>query len=222
MLTKLTNEVQLLALFYDPDCGRPQIRAPILADGYVCATETHRMIMINPERCVGEYKQGKLHILSALSEPNIDLTLTFAEIKSVLERISTQKEMKTVCPEVQCEDCEGDGEVKWTYVDRENYTHTEYYECPVCHGSGVSVPAKEVSTGRMIPPFDAVVGIHKRKFLAEHIQALCDAMELLCLDEIRYVSDNGSGGNVFILTDDIKVVIAPINTDKSCQWIKPK
>lgn len=216
-----TIEARLLALFYDPDYDlRPQICAPFLSDGCVCATETHRMIMINSEICVGEYKPYNLHVSKAIGT-NIDLTLTLAEIKSVLERISTQKEMKTIRPEVECKDCDGDGEVEWTYEDRDGYTHTEYYKCPVCNGSGVSTPAKEVPTGRMVPPDDALVGINKRKFIAEHIQALYDAVELLGLDEVRYVSDD-ERNNVFILTDDIKVIICSCVRGETKAWIKPK
>lgn len=222
MPTKLTNEAQLLALFYDPEYYlRPKMQTPFLSDGLVCATETHRLIMINPKICEQEYKPYNIHVSKVVPQSNIDLTLTFAEIKSVLERISTEKEMKTVSPEVKCEDCDGDGEVEWTYVDNHGYNHTEFYRCPICHGNGVSVPAKEVPTGRMIPPYGATVGIHKRQFMADNIQALCDAMELLGLDEIKYVSDDLKG-NVFILTDDIKVVIMPYMSGDAKAWIKPK
>ena len=60
-MNKEFDESALLALFYDSDYFREQIKAPFLSDGYVCATETHRLIMIKPEICKGDYKPNNLH-----------------------------------------------------------------------------------------------------------------------------------------------------------------
>lgn len=85
------NESALLALFYDSDHFREQIKAPFLSDGYVCATETHRLIMIKPEICNGDYKPNNLHVLKVLNPHNIDITLTLAKLKKAVGRVASEK-----------------------------------------------------------------------------------------------------------------------------------
>lgn len=216
------NEAALLALFYDSDHFREKIRAPFTSDGYVCATETHRLILIKPEICKGEYEPKNLHVLKILNPQNIDITLTLAKLKKAVGRVSKEKEMKTIRPAIECQDCEGDGEVEWSYEDKNGYTHNEYHSCPVCNGTGKSSPAIEEPTGRMIPAANASIGIYKNIFNAYHVLALCDAMELLGIDKCKYVASSNTGSNSFILTDEITVVICPCIADEPAVWVNRK
>lgn len=216
------DESALLALFYDSDHFRAQIQTPFLSDGYVCATETHRLILIKPEICKGEYKPNNMHVLKVLTPHNVDITLTLAKLKKAVERMSTVKEMKTIRPAIKCEDCDGDGEVEWSYEDKDGRTHEEYYTCPICHGSGNSSPAVEEPTGRMIPDANASIGIYENIFNAWNVLALCDAMELLGIDKVKYVASTITGGNTFILTDEITVVICPCIADTPSVWVNRK
>ncbi len=221
MPTKQFDESALLALFYDSAHYREQIQAPFLSDGFVCATETHRLIMIKPEICKGQYKPYNLHVLKVLNPHNIDITLTLAKLKKAVGRVSTEKEMKTVRPAIKCEDCDGDGEVEWSYEDKNGYTHEEYHTCPICNGSGNSSPAIEEPTGRMIPPQEAAIGIYEQVFNAYQVLALCNAMELLGIDKARYVASSPAGGNSFILTDEITVVLCPQISETEV-WVNRK
>lgn len=216
------DEAALLALFYDSDHFRAQIQTPFLSDGYVCATETHRLILIKPEICKGEYRPNNMHVLKVLTPHNVDITLTLAKLKKAVARMSTVKEMKTIRPAIKCEDCDGDGEVEWSYEDKDGRTHEEYYTCPICHGSGNSSPAVEEPTGRMIPDVNASIGIYENIFYAYNILALCDAMELLGIDKVKYVASTKTGGNTFILTDEITVVICSCIADTPSVWVNRK
>lgn len=90
-MNKEFDESALLALFYDSDYFREQIKAPFLSDGYVCATETHRLIMIKPEICKGDYKPNNLHVLKSLNPNNIDITLALASLKETyIKTFATQ------------------------------------------------------------------------------------------------------------------------------------
>ena len=203
----IEQEKELLALFYDSD--HLYIRTPFLSDGYVCATDTHRLILIKPEICKGEYKPNNLHVLKTLNPQNIDITLTLAKLKKAVGRVSMVKEMKTIRPAVECKDCDEYGEVEWFYEDKNGYTHKEYHSCPVCNGTGKSSPAIEEPTGRMIPAANASTGIYKNVFNAHHVLALCDAMELLGIDKCKYVASSANGGDTFILSEGITVVLCP-------------
>lgn len=216
------DESALLALFYESDHYSEQVGTPFLSDGYVCATETHRLIMIKPEICKGEYQPNKLHVLKTLSPYNIDISITLDELKDAVGRVSTEEEMKTIRPAIECEECEGDGEVEWTYEDKDGYTYEEYHPCPICHGSGYSSRAIEKPTGRKIPSGDAVIGIYEHKFSAYQVLALCDAMELLGIKKVKYVASNANGGNIFILTDDITVVLCPCIAETPDVWVARK
>ena len=49
------NEQELLSLFYDKENDmRPDMAAPYLKNGYVCATEAHILIRIKAEMLNGE------------------------------------------------------------------------------------------------------------------------------------------------------------------------
>lgn len=221
-MKKEFNESALLALFYDPDYFREQIQTPFLSDGYVCATETHRLILIKPDICNREYKPNNLHVLKVLNPNNIDITLTLAKLKKAVERVSSEKEMKTIRPAIKCKHCEGNGEVEWEYEDKDGYTHQDDFTCPVCNGTGNSSPAIEEPTGRMIPSETAVIGIYEHIFRADNILALCDAMELLGIDKVKYVTSSAASGNTFILTDEITVVICPCMAETPEVWVNRK
>lgn len=220
-MKKEFDESALLALFYDSDHFREQIRTPFLSDGYVCATETHRVILIKPEICKGEYKPNNLHVLKTLKPQNINITLTLAKLKKAVERVSSEKEMKIIRPAIKCNDCEGEGEVEWSYEDKDGHTHEEYHTCPICKGSGNSSPAIEKPTGRMIPIQTAVIGIYENIFNAYQVLMLCDAMELLGIDKCKYVASSVAG-NTFILSNEITVVICPCIAEMPDIWVNRK
>lgn len=222
MMKKEFDESALLALFYDSDHFSEQMRTPFLSDGYVCATETHRLILIRPEICKGEYKPNNMHVLKNLKPQNINITLTLAELKNAVRRVPSEKEMKIIRPAIECNDCEGEGEVEWSYEDKDGYTHKEYHTCPICNGTGIAYRAIEEPTGRMIPAYNAVIGIYENIFNAYQVLILCDAMELLGIDKCKYVASSKDGGNTFILSDEITVVIAPCIADTPGVWVNSK
>ena len=52
------NEQELLSLFYDKENDmRPDMAAPYLKNGYVCATEAHILIRIKAETLNGKYNE---------------------------------------------------------------------------------------------------------------------------------------------------------------------
>lgn len=222
MKTKKFDESKLLALFYEPGHYREAMQTPFVTDGYVCATETHRLILLKPEICTGDYNNVKTPLVKGLLKPhNINITLTLDQLQMAIDRVPQVAEFVTVQPAVECEDCDGEGYVDWEYVDLKGFTHRKYMKCPICNGSGDSAKAVTKATGRMIPSPEGVIGIHERKFRVEQLFKLCEAMELLELDKVNYVASY-EGPNTFILTDDIMVLICSC-TDKSANaWICPK
>lgn len=98
MNDKEFDETALLALFYESDHFHDQIRAPFMSDGYVCATETHRLILIKPELCKGEYAPGKLSVKKVMNPDNINITITLSKLKKAVKKLSSEEEMEVASP----------------------------------------------------------------------------------------------------------------------------
>lgn len=222
MKTKQFDESKLLALFYESDNYRVDFQAPFVSDGYVCASEAYRLILIKPEICTGNYNHIKTrHVKKILKPHNIDITLTLDQLKKAIDRIPQVAEIVTISPAIECKDCDGEGFVYWEYVDLARITHQRESECPICHGSGRSTKAVTKATGRMIPSPEGIIGIYENKFRVEHLSKLCEAMDLLELDTVKYVASH-NGPNTFILTDEITVLICSC-TDKAVDtWVCKK
>lgn len=222
MKTKQFDEAKLLALFYEADNYRETMRAPFVSDGYVCATETHRLILLKPEICTGDYNSVKTpHVKKVLKPHNIDITLTLEQLKKAINRIPQVAEIVTISPAIECKDCDGEGFVYWEYKDLSRIIHHKYLQCPICHGSGNSSKAVTKATGRMIPSPRGIIGIYENKFSAEQLSKLCEAMELLGLDNIKYVASH-NGPNTFILTDEISVLICSCIDKAADTWVCQK
>lgn len=222
MKTKQFDESKLLALFYEPDYYREAMQTPFVSDGYVCATETHRLILFKPEICTGNYNSIKTpHVKNILKPHNINITLTLEQLKKAIDRVPQVAEIVTISPAVECKDCDGEGFVYWEYEDLSRIIHRKYLQCPICHGSGNSTKAVTKPTGRMVPSPEGVIGIYENRFRVEQLSKLCEAMDLLGLDKVKYVASH-NGPNTFILTDEITVLICS-STDKSVDtWVCQK
>lgn len=204
------NERALLALFHTPDSDRQKIRAPFLADGYVCATDNHSLILIRPEACRGTYPPQNLDVLRFL-KPGKDAPadITLADLRQAIAKVPGREETRIVSPAVLCPECRGEGQVEWTYQTGEARIYRRYFECPACRGTGNSREAVERPTGRRIPaPFE-IIGIRRQVFNARLLLALCDAMTLLGLDKAAYTASADRCSAIFTLTDQVTVILAP-------------
>ena len=62
---------------------------------------------------------------------NVKLTIPIAEIESLINKHKPKPIQLPICPE-----CEGSGEVKYSYTCKNGTTYKEEYDCPVCDGNG--------------------------------------------------------------------------------------
>lgn len=127
----------LLQSFCATDDIRPKLAAPFTSHGKVCASDTRNAIIIDSELVpwASEYAQreefGKVLLDIA---HNYNWRITLADVNDAVSKIPLADEEidnRETCPE-----CDGYGEVEWSYEDKDLHTHHEYHECPVCDGSG--------------------------------------------------------------------------------------
>lgn len=222
MNNKIFDEAALLGLFIDKEHINEKIRQPFESDGWICATEAHICLLVKPEYVKGSYKPNGLRVSKSMSKPNIDITLSLSDLLRGIEEVSTVEELKIISPAEKCEECKGLGEVEWEYEDSDGYTHREEFNCPICRGTGNIREEITKPTGRKIPEYNTRIGIYEQTFTASFILKICDAMQMLGIDKVRYVASSPQNGNLFILEDGIQIIIMPARGVKVEHWIKRK
>ena len=220
MKGKIKDEQSLLKIFFDPYQGREKIEKPFLSDGYVCATETHNMILINPDILENQYEDNGMHATKAIKPDNVKITIPISRIEQAISECPKEIEYCTVIPEEPCSECNEEGSVLWEYTDSHHHTHREMYECPICNGSGVESPAVRRPTGREVPSWDSNISIRGLIFRAIYIKNLLDAARHIGVDHILYTSSHRNAGNVFRISPDVMVIIMPIENVEAHATIK--
>ena len=203
------NEQELLSLFYDKENDmRPDMAAPYLKNGYVCATEAHILIRIKAETLNGEYNEIEgLNI--DFPADNCNFIISQQDLKTAIENIPKVEEEEKVGKDIECEECNGEGEVEWEYRDRNGNYHYDYHDCPKCYGDGYISHVKYQKTGRMIPDGDCPIRIRYVIIKAEFLEILVKAMEIIGVDEIRCVHQEYRTPCIFRVDDNIEIIIMP-------------
>lgn len=210
---KIKNEAELLSTFCDKDEFRQLLRAPFLNTKYneVWSTDGHALIRIKPERLVGEYPKGELN-LPTLESP-CKRKVTIEAINKALDECPKVDEEIVIQDAVECEDCDGSGEVYWEYTDNHLHTHERLFECPVCNGTGELEPEKTKKTGKQIAKEDAIINIGNAYFFAKNICKLKSAMDFLGITSVELAYNPERGASEFVLDGDIRIELSPMLFD---------
>lgn len=98
-------------------------------------------------------------------------TIERSQIKDALDKTPRIKEV--IEKSVECTECNGWGEVEWTYG-----AYTDDDDCPVCNGTGEGL-SKKVETGKMIFTFEYVVKIGNHYFYPDRLEDLLNVSETI-------------------------------------------
>ena len=210
---KIKNEAELLNMFCDKSYSNPLRSNPFFNTKYneVWSTDGYTLIRIKPERLVGEYPKRELR--SPMLECPCKKKITIEAINKALDACPKVDEEIVIQDAVECEDCDGTGEVYWEYTDNKGHTHQYLDECPVCNGMGEIEPAKTKKTGKKIVKEREFINVGKAYILASNIIKLKFAMEFLGITSVELTNNTGRGANEFVLDDDIRVILAPMFFD---------
>lgn len=209
----ITDEKALLEPYLYKDDLRPTMQKPFTCKGYVYATDAMSMLRVRQDLLKGEYiGHPKAPNAEACLQPhNFDKVLTLQQLEAVIAQCPMEEEEEIMeHPDIECDECHGDGEVEWEYCDSEGHCHHEYYDCPICGGSGIKYRARYRKTGRSVPEFNACVSVYGQCFRASLLMRVCDTMKCLNVGSIRYVANYSGKANTFNLADGIEVILMPI------------
>lgn len=203
------NEQELLSLFYKEDNDlRPFMTTPFLKNGYVCATEAHILIRIKAETLRGKYKETEKGNIDWPAD-NCNFIISLQEIETMLSSIPQVEEEIKIGEDIECEECNGEGEVEWEYEDKSGRYHYEEHECPICQGNGYESRARYKTTGRMIPDGECSIWIRRIAIKAEFLEVLSKAMKIIGVDEVRCVHQDPAKPCIFRVDDNIEIIIMP-------------
>lgn len=215
---KIKNEAELLNMFCDKNEFKQLLRAPFLNTKYneVWSSNGRVFIGINPEILTKEYPKGELS-LPKLEFP-CEKTITIEALNKAFGLCPMIDEEVVVEDAVECEECNGKGEVYWEYTDNHLNTHERLMDCPICNGEGEIEPCKKKKTGKKIIAEDTVVEVGNAHFFANRLQLLKTAIEHLNVDTIKMIHNDPKGANEFIISKDIRIIIMSMLLDYSCMY----
>ena len=103
-----------------------------------------------------------------------------------------------------CGECDSSGYVRWIYQGSDGEQYEEDFECPVCGGSCLETKG----SGKFHANPYSVIEIGEAYFLAEEIEKLKKAMQLLNQEKAVLTTNSSQGANVFEI-GNAKIILAP-------------
>ena len=210
---KIKNETALLTVFCDETHIKSVLRTPFYNTNYneVWSTDGHVLIRINPESLAGEYHKGELH--APLLECPCKKEITIEAINNALKACPLVDEEVIIQDAIECEECDGSGEVYWEYTDNHGHTHERISDCPLCDGTGEAEHEKTKKTGKKVIADDAAIAIGNAYFSARNINRLKFAMDFLEITSVELVFNHHRNASEFVIDEDIRIEIMPIFFD---------
>ena len=212
---KIKNEAELLSMFCDKNEFRQLLRTPFLNTKYneVWSTDGYTLIRVNPEILTKEYPKGELS-LPKLEFP-CEKTITIEALNKAFGLCPMIDEEIIVEDAVECEECDGTGEVYWEYKDNHLHTHERIFDCPICDGTGEMEREKTKKTGKKVIAYDAVIEVGNAYVFAKYLRVLKQAMDFLKVASVKMTHNSPKGANEFVVNDDIRIIIASMLFDYS-------
>ena len=205
------DEKKLFGLFVNENSYKPMLNYPYRRDGYVYATDAHKLIRVKEDIVSGDYEVTDKMKLD-IPIDNCDYILTDRDIEKLLSEIPQIEEKEE--KEVKCPECDGTGEVDWEYRDKNGKDYERSFECPVCDGTGYVY--SEVATGKLIPNPTTAVKVGKSSIYHIRLKSLLDAMRVVGVTEVRLVCQEGII-NHFRIDENISVILASNIDTPECE-----
>lgn len=207
------DESRILQIFCaDPEEYRSSLSKPFLQDGHVIATDTTILIKIREELLTGKYEEMKVPDVSKIWPRTFRpiITVTRDELFEALKKAGVKTEGRHIPLTGLCPECQGEGEVEWSYFDRNGKWHHIQHVCPICEGE------YDYPEGA-----DIAVGIYEKSFIANPLIMMLYAMEAFEVDYVTF-SPNENQAAQFNLKEGVDIIIMPQSHIKPNSWIKKK
>jgi hypothetical protein len=110
-------------------------------------------------------------------------------LEAALAKCKTIPKTITVGKDVKCPECKGDGMVLWEYRDSGLCLHEDYFDCPICDGTGLIEHSREIETDEKIINPDAVISINRMPFRAEILNKAAQIMRLFGIEQLHFLTE---------------------------------
>lgn len=198
---KIKNEEELFSLFCNKNSVYERLQQPFLneKDGNVWVTDGKILLIIKPDYLKQKYKTDLLEFIIEKKECT-PRAVWLEDIEKALDEC-TQEEITT---HTACDECDNSGYVRWIYQGSDGEQYEEDFECPVCGGSCLETKG----SGKFHANPYSVIKIGEAYFLAEYIEKLKKAMQLLNQEKAVLTANSPQGVNVFE-TEYAKIILSP-------------
>lgn len=198
-----------------PNGLRPRLEKPFTDGEYVVATETYVMLLIRKDLLEDEFPSEKPPVaaLNKIPIQNCDIPVCSSAIRAALDILPKEEEFEEVCEEIECKECDGDGEVYWEYQDRHGRTHQSIHDCPCCDGSGKYQSSIKRPTGNMVVQNCCFVSLNGIFVHAPNMEPLLSTMDSLGIHKARILALRESSTCMIRLAEGIDFVFMPSHPD---------
>lgn len=142
---------------------------------FIIATNTRILMRIKREMCERQYHAHSYQPTAfdrIFPQPNCELILSVEECAAAINKIPGFERIAVSGVDAKCDECDGSGEVEWTYESHDGEDFTEYHDCPICDGKGKF-------THKDFPRDKRNVGINDVKFNAGYLMTVLEAIHKL-------------------------------------------
>ncbi len=212
----MKNEKELLELFLNEEALRDMYKSPFFCptSNIVWATNGFNLILINTELLDGNYTEKEINPIRNI-EYNRNRFISLSSIEKALSACDIEDEYKVTQEAIGCDECFGCGWVTWRYESKTGEVFYDELDCPVCKGSGFSIPEKKEKTGVKIVSQYNVIKFGDGHFYAGSIDTLAKAMRLVGVDNAKVTANHYNLASAFELCNGIEVMFMPICIDKT-------
>lgn len=180
---------------------------PFEQNGYIYATDGNILIKISKSITTNKYQyRDKPNCQSVFVPCKQKMVIKISELRNKISKADLIDEVIQIGKDVECKECDGYGEVEWEYK-----THTKYFDCPVCDGSGYKEQKQEKQTGNKIHDPYFKVNIIDRHFQLRYIDKVINIAEFIGDGNItlKYNANKISEQIIFIINENIDILLMP-------------
>ena len=140
--------MELLNMFVSKDDElRPELAKPFKVGEYAVGCDGHAMIWFsataNPKLRLRKADDEAKYLRYVNPKANFTESLSVESLRLATGKAEHEEELIET-KAIPCKECNGEGQVEWTYGDFEKMRN-----CPICDGSGGTMKVEK--TGKMIP-----------------------------------------------------------------------
>ena len=210
-MKKISNEQKLFELFCNDDTCIDVYQEPFLRLGHneVLAANKYMAVAVKAELVSEKYRKRK--IKGPILGTPCNTIVTLKAIKGALAKLPMVEEEEI--EDVDCDECDGSGEVECEYIDNNGVTHEVTADCPIRFGSGY-VDGEPKKTGKMVVDFSTPIKLGEAYFMGYRLDILAQAMELLGLETLTMTHHGGFGVGrakaCELQADGVRFLLAPM------------